>query len=115
MRVLVASDTVGVLTSRQAGEAIGSGWAGADVRVLPVGDSGHGFLTAYADLQEAAVEAALDGEYLVTTARTAREVTLEVTGPVSPEGCRSRPPRDRSATPWPGRWTSTAPTPWSST
>ena len=85
MRVLVASDTVGVLTSRQAGEAIGSGWAGADVRVLPVGDSGHGFLTAYADLQEAAVEAALDGEYLATTARTAREVTLEVTGPVSPE------------------------------
>ena len=85
VRVLVASDTIGPLTSRQAGEAIGSGWAGADVRVLPVGESGNGFVAAYADLQDAAVEAALDGEYLVTTARTAPEVALEVTGPVLPE------------------------------
>ena len=85
MRVLVASDTVGTLSSQQAGEAIGSGWAGADVQVLPVGDSGSGFLPAYADLQEAAIEAALDGEYLVNTARSGDEVALEVTGPVSPE------------------------------
>jgi len=53
--------------------------------VLPVGDSGNGFLTAYADLREAAVEAALDGEYLVSTARTAQDVALEVAGPVSPD------------------------------
>lgn len=85
MRVLVASDTVGALTSRQAGEAIGSGWAGADVRVLPVGESGRGFLAAYADLLEAPVEAALDGDYLVNTARSGAEVALEVTGPVSPD------------------------------
>jgi glycerate kinase len=85
VRVLVASDTVGTLTSRQAGEAIGSGWVGADVRVLPVGDSGQGFLTAYADLREAAIEAALDGDYLVNTARSGNEVALDVTGPVSPE------------------------------
>jgi glycerate kinase len=81
----VASDTVGTLTSRQAGEAIASGWAEADVGVLPVGDSGQGFLAAYADLQEAAIEAAMDGDYLVNTARSGAEVALEVTGPVSPD------------------------------
>lgn len=85
MRVLVASDTVGALTSRQAGEAIGAGWSGADVRVLPVGDSGAGFLAAYADLLEGAVEAALDGDYLVNTARGGQQVAVEVTGPVSPD------------------------------
>src|SRR3712207_2814468 len=68
VRVLVASDSIGSLSSSQAGRAIGSGWSAADVRVLPVGDSGAGFASAYADLLNADLEAAVDGELLVTTA-----------------------------------------------
>ena len=86
MRVLVASDTVGTLTSRQAGDVIGSGWApDNDVRVLPVGDSGHGFLTAYADLLQAPLAAAVDGDHLVTTAEADETAVLQVSGPAAGE------------------------------
>jgi hypothetical protein len=38
MRMLVATDAIGALSSRQAGELIASGWRPtADVSVLPVG------------------------------------------------------------------------------
>ena len=66
--MLVASDTVGSLSSSQAGRTIGSGWPAADVRVLPVGDSGRGFVQAYADLLAANLEVAVDGDALATTA-----------------------------------------------
>ena len=81
MRVLVASDGIGALTSAQAGAALASGWAGADVRVLPVGDSGHGFLTAYADLLGAEVEIAVEDGYAVTSARADGDVVLQVSAP----------------------------------
>ena len=81
MRVLVASDGMGALTSAQAGAALASGWAGADVRVLPVGDSGRGFLTAYADLIGAEVEIAVDDGYAVTSARADGDAVLQVTAP----------------------------------
>ena len=83
MRVLVASDTVGALTSRQAGEAIGSGWSGADVRVLPVGDSGTGFLAAYADLIGAPVDGAVEGTHLVSTAVAGGVAVLHLSGPAA--------------------------------
>ena len=86
VRVLVASDTIGPLTSRQAGEAIGSGWAGADVRVLPVGDSGGGFLAAYADLLATPIDAAVEGDYLVTTAVTGEVAALQLSGPAAAGG-----------------------------
>jgi glycerate 2-kinase len=81
MRVLVASDTVGALTSRQAGEAIGSGWSGADVRVLPIGDSGTGFLAAYADLIGAPVDGAVEGSHLVSTAVAGDVAVVHLSGP----------------------------------
>ena len=85
MRVLVASDTVGALSSRQAGEAIGSGWSGADVRILPVGDSGTSFLAAYADLLGAPVDGAVEAGHLVSTAVGQDTAALHVSGP-QPDG-----------------------------
>lgn len=81
MRVLVASDSVGDLTSAQAGAAIASGWAAADVRVLPLGDSGNGFVTAYADLLHAEVEIAVADGYAVSSTRRGGMVVLEVATP----------------------------------
>jgi glycerate kinase len=81
VRVLVASDFVGSLTSSQAGRAIASGWSAADVRVLPVGDSGAGFARAYADLLDAQLEAAVEGDLLATTASVGRTVLTQVSGP----------------------------------
>jgi glycerate kinase len=81
MRVLVASDSIGALSSRQAGRAIGSGWSGADVRVLPVGDSGTSFLAAYADLLGAPVDGAVEAGQLVSTARGSDTAVLQVSGP----------------------------------
>jgi glycerate kinase len=81
MRVLVASDGIGALTSAQAGAALAAGWAGNDVRVLPVGDSGRGFLTAYADLIGADVEIAVEDGYAVASARADGDVVLQVSAP----------------------------------
>jgi glycerate kinase len=51
VRILVATDSIGALSSRQAGEVIASGWrSGTEVSILPIGDAGAGFITAYADL-----------------------------------------------------------------
>jgi glycerate kinase len=81
VRVLVASDSIGSLTSSEAGHAIASGWSTADVRVLPVGDSGTGFVRAYADLLDAEVEAAVDGDVVVTTAAAGGTVLTQVLRP----------------------------------
>ena len=90
------------MTSAQAGAALASGWAGADVRVLPVGDSGRGFLTAYADLLGAEVEIAVEDGYAVTSARADGDVVLQVSAPTAGTACRSRRPRDRSGGAGPG-------------
>jgi glycerate 2-kinase len=51
MRILVATDFMGALSSRQAGEVIAMGWLPrAHVSVLPIGEAGAGFVAAYADL-----------------------------------------------------------------
>jgi glycerate 2-kinase len=81
VRVLVASDSIGSLTSSQAGQAIASGWSAADVRVLPVGESGAGFVPAYADLLGAELEAAVDGDLLVTSAAAGGTVLTRLSGP----------------------------------
>ena len=86
MRVLVESDGIGALTSAQAGATLASGWAGADVRVLSVGDSGHGFLTAYADLLGTEVEIAVEDGYAVTSARADGDVVLQVSAPEGGDG-----------------------------
>ena len=95
MRALFASDAIGPLTSAQAGEVLASGWAGADVRVLPVGTSAAGFTDAYADLLGVTVEQAMAGELLISTARSAGVAVVHVSGPAFgpgiPYAATSRP------------------------
>lgn len=78
MRVVVAADSVGALSSRQSGEAIAAGWPQARVAVVPVGSAGSGFLQAAADLWGArTVTSALDGA-VVTRADGPEETALRV-------------------------------------
>jgi len=86
VRVLVASDAVGSLSSAQAGRAIASGWPADDVRVLPVGDSGGGFVQAYADLLDADLEATVDGDVLAVTAAADGTVLAQVSAPAGDSG-----------------------------
>jgi glycerate kinase len=95
VRVLVVADSVGSLPSREAGDAIASGWSTADVRVLPVGDSGAGFAQAYADLLGAELEAAVAGDVLVRTATAGGTALVQVSrsadGGLLPLTASSRP------------------------
>lgn len=78
MRVVVAADSVGALSSRQAGEALAAGWPRAQVSVVPVGAAGSGFLQAAADLWGArTVTTALDAA-VVTRADGPDEAALRV-------------------------------------
>jgi len=68
MRILVATDAIGALSSRRAGELIASGWRPrGDVSVLPVGEAGGGFAAAYADLADVTVSTELVDGLVVTT------------------------------------------------
>jgi glycerate 2-kinase len=67
MRMLVATDAMGALSSRQAGELIASGWRPtADVSVLPVGEAGGAFAAAYADLAGMRISTELVDGLIVT-------------------------------------------------
>jgi glycerate kinase len=81
MRVLVATDTIGELSSLAAGRALASGWANADVEVLPLGEAGAGFLTAFADQVGAAPKTSRAGDFVVTTAVSGAVAAVEVIGP----------------------------------
>jgi glycerate 2-kinase len=68
VRILVATDAIGALPSRQAGELIASGWRpSADVWVLPVGEAGGGFIPAYADLADVTISSERVDGLVVTT------------------------------------------------
>jgi glycerate kinase len=60
MRVLVATDQIGALSSGQAGQAIATGWASAQtdsqLAVVSLGESGSGFTRAVAEQLGAEVE-----------------------------------------------------------
>lgn len=60
MRVLIATDQIGSLSSAQAGRAIATGWLQSlpetQVAVAPLGESGAGFAQAVADLHDADLE-----------------------------------------------------------
>ena len=49
MRVLVATDTIGSLSSARAGALVATGWPGAEVTVVSLGEAGAGFVQALAD------------------------------------------------------------------
>ena len=95
MRALFASDAIGPLASAQAGEVLAGGWAGADVRVLPVGTSAAGFTDAYADLLGVTVEQAMAGESVDQHRASAGVAVVHVSGPAFgpgiPYAATSRP------------------------
>jgi glycerate kinase len=49
MRVVIATDSIGSLSSAQAGRVIAESWRGATAVVVPMGESGRGFAQAIAD------------------------------------------------------------------
>ena len=83
MRVLVATDAIGGLSSAAAGEAVGRAFAeaGASVAVVPLGEAGAGFVGACAELWGVPLSDA-DG---VPVARSGRMVAAAPPGPGQPE------------------------------
>ena len=86
MRVLVATDALAGLSSLAAGRAIGSGWPGGSVTVLPVGEAGAGFVEAFAELQGLTARIAAEGSWLAVTAASATVGAVQVSGPPGPGG-----------------------------
>jgi glycerate 2-kinase len=82
VRILVATDSIGAMSSRQAAEAIASGWrpGGADVSILPIGEAGAGFVTAYADQLGISVSTCVIDGVMVTTGRGADHAVVQVLG-----------------------------------
>jgi glycerate kinase len=82
MRVLVATDSIGALSSRQAGEVIASGWSSvAEISVLPIGDADVGFAVAYADLAGLTITSQTIDDVTVMTGHKADTGVVQVHGP----------------------------------
>lgn len=82
MRVLIATDSIGALSSRQAGEVIASGWSSvAEVSVLPIGDAGDGFAAAYADLAGLTISSRTIDGVTVMTGHKPDTGVVQVRGP----------------------------------
>jgi glycerate 2-kinase len=82
VRILVATDTIGDLSSRQAGEIIASGWSSvAEVSVLPIGDAGDGFASAYADLAGLATSSKMIDAIMMTTGHGPDTGIVQLRGP----------------------------------
>jgi glycerate 2-kinase len=87
VRVVVATDSIGALSSRQAGDVIAAGWSAyADVSVLPIGEAGAGFVVAYADLANATTSSQVVDGIIVTTANGTDASAVQVLGPSSGVG-----------------------------
>lgn len=81
MRMLVATDAIGALSSRQAGELIASGWRpSTDVSVLPVGEAGGAFVAAYADLAGVRISTELVDGLIVTSGVGLNTALVQVLG-----------------------------------
>ncbi len=68
MRVLVATDAIGALSSLRAGQIVASGWAREGVLVVPVGEAGAGFVSALGDQLAVPLELWAAGTATVTWA-----------------------------------------------
>jgi glycerate 2-kinase len=80
VRVLVASDAIGALTSLEAGRIIASGWSTAAVDVLAIGEAGAGFVRAFAEQRGASVEVFAVGLSTVTVAESGGVAALSISG-----------------------------------
>jgi glycerate kinase len=82
VRILIAADSIGPLSSLQAGEVIASGWLpAADVSVLPIGEAGGGFIAAYADLIGVTTSSRVTNGLIVTTGQGSDTAVVHVRGP----------------------------------
>src|SRR4029450_13484013 len=81
VRILVATDSIGAMSSREAGEVIAAGWRpGAEVAVLPIGEAGAGFVAAYADLAGITTSAQVIDGRTVTTGSGSSTAVVRVQG-----------------------------------
>lgn len=81
MRILVATDSIGAMTSREAGEVIASGWRpGVEVSVLPIGEAAAGFVAAYANLAGITTSTQVIDGRMVTTGRGPSTAVVRVQG-----------------------------------
>ncbi len=81
MRVVVATDRIGALTSAAAGALIAQGWPTAQVEVISIGDSGEGFVDAYAESRGIEVALSTSDGYLVSSGCTGPDAVVGVAGP----------------------------------
>jgi glycerate 2-kinase len=87
VRIVIASDFIGALSSRRAGEVIASGWLpGAEASVLPIGDAGAGFAAAYADLAGFTTSSRETNGVIVTTGHGSDTGVVQVLGPKGGQG-----------------------------
>jgi glycerate 2-kinase len=96
VRILIAADSIGPLSSLQAGEVIASGWLpAAEVSVLPIGEAGGGFVAAYADLIGVTTSSRVTDDIIMTTGQGPDTAVVQVHGPNRgsgiPYGQSSRP------------------------
>jgi glycerate 2-kinase len=81
VRILVATDSIGAMSSREAGEVIAAGWRpGVAVAVLPIGEAGAGFVAAYADLAGITTSTQVIDGRTVTTGRGSSAAVVRVQG-----------------------------------
>ena len=85
MRILVVSDDLGTLSSLQAGRALAEGWPQADVRIVPAGAAGAGFLRAAADTIGAEPVSTASAGAVVTSAAERGQAVLHVESASRPE------------------------------
>lgn len=82
MRIVVATDSIGALSSRQAGVIIAAGWSPvAEVSVLPIGEAGAGFATAYAELAGLTISSRVANGDVVTIGHGPDTGVVQVRGP----------------------------------
>jgi glycerate 2-kinase len=87
VRIVIASDLIGALSSRRAGEVIASGWLpGTEVSVLPIGDAGAGFAAAYAELAGFTTSSRETNGVIVTTGRGSDTGVVQILGPKGGQG-----------------------------
>jgi len=80
VRVLVASDAIGALSSLEAGRIIATGWSTAAVDVLAVGEAGVGFVRAFAEERGAPVQVSAVGFSTITLAESGGVAALSISG-----------------------------------
>ncbi|MGI8459560.1 MAG: glycerate kinase [Propionibacteriaceae bacterium] len=96
MRIVVATDSVGSLTSAQAGAAVASGWPAEDTTVVPLGESGAGAIQALADAVGGVVAPGVVGDRLSAVLASADLAAVGLGPPDAtdgplPYGVTSRP------------------------